>query len=223
MLVRDTDFSVRNLDVSISFQQNGFLSGSLYTFGKTKMFGFRQFLVVFSLMSVVTPGTLDRPVKCNPGMYYDTAIGRCDVCDVICDYAEIQGTVLECNDKCPGYKSTTISNLSVSTSSLPGSPSGDMNRVTTSASSVTSSFGETSVKPRLVIFLVIALCVVTILMSTAIILLVVWKIRGDTSNQTTIHKRINRTPSPIYLNGQKKRIDGDYVLNGLLSRDFADV
>ncbi|XP_071107097.1 uncharacterized protein [Haliotis cracherodii] len=200
------------------------LIGPFLTLGKTKMFGCTRFLGVLTFMSVVTPGTSGGLVRCNPGMYYDTAIGRCDVCDVICDYAEIQGTVHECSEKCPEYKTTTTSKPFISTNPSTSSPSGDRHGgFTMSTQASIASLGVIYDQPRLILLLVMALCTVTILMSTVIILLVVWKLRGDTSHRKTIYNKINRAPSPIYANGQKKRINGDYVINGLLARDSVDV
>ncbi|XP_067673466.1 uncharacterized protein [Haliotis asinina] len=41
--------------------------------------------------------------KCPPDQYYDSAISGCDYCSVICDNHDIQGTTVQCKEKCPAY------------------------------------------------------------------------------------------------------------------------
>ncbi|XP_046549364.1 uncharacterized protein LOC124259301 [Haliotis rubra] len=72
------------------------------------------------VLLILTNVALD-PV-CREDQYYDVHAGMCEYCSIICQHAEIQGTVEKCGRNCPGYVTTKATKTSSTTASL-SSPS----------------------------------------------------------------------------------------------------
>ncbi|XP_046549332.1 uncharacterized protein LOC124259268 [Haliotis rubra] len=137
-----------------------------------------------------TPGTslMKTSVTCDPGMYYDFAIGRCDLCDSICDYAEIQGTVLECATKCPDFTSGYKKAKSADTLSKQQTVKG----LTTTSTTASGSCGE---ERRTITMLLIALCGVSLLLILMMVVIIVLTFRRARQHQTGYS--VTRTTEPL--------------------------
>ncbi|XP_071107102.1 uncharacterized protein [Haliotis cracherodii] len=138
-----------------------------------------QFTVLAVLGSASATSALRSSVTCDPGMYYDFAIGRCDLCDSICDYAEIQGTVLECSTKCPDFRSSYKGDKSIDT-------------VTTTTETASRSCGE---ERRTITMLLIALCGVSFLLILMMVVIIVLTFRRAGLNQNSYS--VSRTTEPL--------------------------
>ncbi|XP_067671937.1 uncharacterized protein [Haliotis asinina] len=145
--------------------------------------------LIFVVIWGSTQGTssMKTSVTCDPGMYYDFAIGRCDLCDSICDYAEIQGTVLECATKCPDF-----------TSSYKKADSADAlsKQQTVDAVTTTSTTsGSCAEERRTITMLLIALCGVSLLLLLMMAVIIVLTFRRVRQHQTGYS--VTRTTEPL--------------------------